>query len=154
MGSQSLATGGAWHYVQLSAISARASGYGPKPPLCSTQLVSLPRHTCTVEYDKTCTVQPRAVEHVSGYVKGECKQVVNEKCYRRVRVHHSYYQSRHHRRSAEPSGYGDRDFCKVNKRVICEKVPIIEEVVKDVETCESIPREVCKDTEVFVPKVT
>ena len=65
-----------------------------------------------------------------------------------ISVHHSYYQSRHHRRSAEPSGYGDRDFCKVNKRVICEKVPIIEEVIKDVETCESIPREVTDDTNI------
>ena len=68
-----------------SSISSTPTGYGHKPAPCTTQLVSLPSHTCKVEYDKTCIVRPKAVEHVSGYAKGECKQVVKEKCYRRVR---------------------------------------------------------------------
>merc|ERR1712106_48737 len=137
-----------------SSISSTQTGYGHKPAPCTTQLVSLPSHTCKVEYDKTCIVRRKAVEHVSGYAKGECKQVVKEKCYRRVHVPHSRAHGHYHKRSADPSGYDDPEICDVTKKVVCEQVPIIEEVVKDVEICESAPREVCRNTEVFVPKVT
>merc|ERR1711892_973862 len=90
-----------------SSISSTPAGYGHKPAPCTTQLVSLPSHTCKVEYDKTCIVRRKVVEHVSGYAKGECKQVVKEKCYRRVRVthHHSRTHGRYHKRSADPSSY-------------------------------------------------
>ena len=50
---------------------------------------------------------------------------------------------RHHRRYRRSAGYNDGpEVCDVTKRVVCEKIPIIEEVVKDVEVCESLPREV------------
>ena len=73
------------YLLHASPLHSSPAGYGPKADPCTTQLVPIPRQACTVEYDKTCIVRPRAVEHVSGYTRGQCKQVVREKCYRRVR---------------------------------------------------------------------
>ena len=38
---------------------------------------------CEVEYDRNCTTGKKTVEYVSGYRRGDCRQIVREKCYRR-----------------------------------------------------------------------
>ena len=38
---------------------------------------------CDVEYDRECGMARKRREYVAGYRKGNCKQIVKEKCYRR-----------------------------------------------------------------------
>ena len=77
--------------LQTPLILGTPAGYGHKPPPCTTELVPLPSQACKLEYTKTCVVKPKVVEKVSGYTKGACKQVVNEKCFRKVRGKDLFY---------------------------------------------------------------
>ena len=38
---------------------------------------------CDVEYDRECGMARKRREYVAGYRKGNCKQIIKEKCYRR-----------------------------------------------------------------------
>ena len=38
---------------------------------------------CEVEYDRSCSQAKKMVEFLSGYRRGDCRQIVREKCYRR-----------------------------------------------------------------------
>ena len=78
-------------FLQATLILGTPAGYGHKQPPCTTELVPIPSQDCKVEYSKNCVVKPKVVEKVSGYTKGACKQVVNEKCYRKVRGKDLFY---------------------------------------------------------------
>ena len=38
---------------------------------------------CDVEYDRDCGMARKRREYVAGYRKGNCKQIIKGKCYRR-----------------------------------------------------------------------
>ena len=48
-----------------------------------SKLVSVASVKCDVEYDRECGMARKRREYVAGYRKGNCKQIVKEKCYRR-----------------------------------------------------------------------
>ena len=59
---------------------------------------------------------------------------------------HSHYRKRSPARQPE--------ICDESKQVVCEKVPVYEVEVKDVEVCQDSPRHVCRNTTVLLPQVT
>ena len=48
-------------------------------------MVSIDGQECSVEFERSCVRRQKSIESVTGYTKGKCKKVVNEKCFRRVR---------------------------------------------------------------------
>ena len=50
---------------------------------CKSKMVAVESIKCEVEYDRSCRTGKKTVEYVSGYRRGDCRQIVREKCYRR-----------------------------------------------------------------------
>merc|ERR1719500_789139 len=44
--------------------------------------------------------------------------------------------------------------CEKETKEICKKVPIKEDITKDIEFCKGTPKKVCEDKEVKIPKIT
>ena len=99
-------------------------------------MVAVESIKCEVEYDRNCTTGRKSVEFVSGYSRGDCRQIVREKCYRRKTLHYSHSQSSHyHKRS--PLAARDPEICQESKQVVCQKVPVYQQELKDVEVCQA-----------------
>ena len=94
-------------------------------------MVAVESIKCEVEYDRNCTTGQKTVEYVSGYTRGDCRQIVREKCYRRktLQLHHSHYHKR--------SPARDPEICDESRQVVCQKVPVYQEELKDVEVCQA-----------------
>ena len=117
-------------------------------------MVAVESIKCEVEYDRNCTSGKKTVEYVSGYRRGDCRQIVREKCYRRktvVEYSHSH-GSHYHKRS--PLAARDPEICDESKQVVCQKVPVYQEELKDVEVCQDTPRHFCRNTTILLPQVT
>merc|ERR1712176_269048 len=129
------------------------------PLLCKHSLETTMKELCRLEPEKVCETKTRTYKKLTGYEKGECKEI--EVCkppvWRR-------------RRSAEPEadawhgypgypgyygyyGYHALPACEKETKEVCRQVPNIEEVSKDVEWCYYKPKKVCEEVEVKVPKV-
>ena len=102
---------------------------------CKSKMVAVESIKCEVEYDRNCSRAQKSVEYVSGYRRGDCRQIVREKCYRRKTVHYSHGHTTHyHKRS--PAAV--REICEESsKQVVCEKVPVYQQELKDVEVCQA-----------------
>ena len=99
-------------------------------------MVAVESIKCEVEYDRNCTSAKKTVEYVSGYRRGDCRQIVREKCYRRKTVQYSHsHASHYHKRSPLPAR--DPEICDESKQVVCQKVPVYQEELKDVEVCQA-----------------
>ena len=55
----------------------------PAGETCKSKLVAVESVKCEVEYDRSCSQAKKMVEFLSGYRRGDCRQIVREKCYRR-----------------------------------------------------------------------
>ena len=97
-------------------------------------MVAVESIKCEVEYDRNCTTGKKTVEYVSGYRRGDCRQIVREKCYRRKILHHSH-SSHYHKRS--PVAAREPEICDESKQVVCQKVPVYQQELKDVEVCQA-----------------
>ena len=109
---------------------------GPPSESCKTKMVPVESIKCEVEYDRNCTRARKSVEYVSGYRRGDCRQIVREKCYRRKTLHYSHSQSSHyHKRS--PAASREPEICNESKQVVCQKVPVYQQELKEVEVCQA-----------------
>ena len=113
----------------LSSLDPEA----PPSESCQSKMVAVESIKCEVEYDRSCRTGKKTVEYVSGYRRGDCRQIVKEKCYRRKVLSYSH-SSHYHKRS--PAASRDPEICDESKQVVCQKVPVYQEEIKDVEVCQ------------------
>merc|ERR1712201_15954 len=115
-------------------------GYGHRlvhpfhgPPPCAKEEEVITVIKCSLVPEKTCSTETIVVgEKITGYEKGECKEV-EAPC-----------------APVLSNGYG----CKKIVKEVCKSVPVKTEVTKDIESCSEVPKEVCEPVEKVVPKVT
>jgi len=98
-------------------------------------------------------VNRKQFEYVAGYRTGQCKQIVKEKCFRKKIgvISHGFSHGHYKRRAAQLQS--PPEICNQDTDVKCEKIPVYEEELVDVEVCEDTPRTVCRDTNVLLPKL-
>ena len=46
-----------------------------KPKKCKQEVETITRKWCKLEYEKTCTTETKAFTKITGYEKGDCKEV-------------------------------------------------------------------------------
>merc|ERR1711862_1006577 len=116
--------------------------------LCKHSLETETQELCRLEPEKVCETKTQTYTKITGYEKGDCKEI--EVCKAPVW---------RRKRSAEPEadahgfGYHVVPVCEKETKEICRPVPTTEEVSKDLEWCYYKPKKVCKDVEVKVPKL-
>ena len=81
---------------------------------------------CGVKIEKECVTETKTFTKITGYEKGDCKEV--EVC------KHGYGFGHH--------GYPVPE-CEKETKEVCRQVPTKEEVSKDFELCRPVPKEVC-----------
>ena len=123
-------------------------------PKCTKTLEKVTKELCRIELEKSCTTETKTFTKITGFEKGDCKEIEVCKhghgecifslvCIRNNKIllqgfpiHHGY----HGKRSASP-GYIVPKCEKVTKE-ICKKVPVKEEVSKDIDLCTRTPKKV------------
>merc|ERR1719250_259483 len=144
--------------VLLASLSAVLSspfrhGYHHGPiiayahPKCTKTLEKVTKELCRIELEKSCTTETKTFTKITGFEKGDCKEIEVCKHGHGFPIHHGY----HGKRSASP-GYIVPKCEKVTKE-ICKKVPVKEEVSKDIDLCTRTPKKVCEEKEINVPKI-
>ena len=98
-------------------------GYGPK---CEKGVKTVTKKFCGVKIEKECVTETKTFTKITGYEKGDCKEV--EVC------KHGYGFGHH--------GYPVPE-CEKETKEVCRQVPTKEEVSKDFELCRPVPKEVC-----------
>merc|ERR1712042_15973 len=137
-----------------STLAMPEPGYGyhgyHHPPPCLKEHETIKVSACKLVPEKTCATETVKVgEKITGFEKGDCKEI--EVCAPGYGYHghHGY----HGKRSAEAEpGYVHA--CTKVKKEVCKSVPVKVDVSKDVETCTEVAKEVCEEVEKVVPKVT
>merc|ERR1712180_478721 len=109
-------------------------------PHCIQELEEVEKEVCRFEPEKKCETKTQTYEVITGYEKGECKEI--DVCKHPL----------HHKREARAHGYG-YVACVKEKKEICKSKPTIEEKSKDLELCKLEPKKVCKMVTVKVPKL-
>merc|ERR1719153_107969 len=113
-------------------------------PKCTKTLETVTKELCRIELEKSCTTETKTFTKITGFEKGDCKEI--EIC---KHGDHGY----HGKRSAAPAhGYHVPE-CEKETKEICKRVPVKEEVSKDIDLCSRTPKEVCEDKEIKVPKI-
>jgi hypothetical protein len=117
-------------------------GHGYHGPPCKHVLEEKTKEVCYYEPEKKCETKTTTYKVITGYEKGECKEV--EVCKNSPYGHHGYG-----RRAAAPHyGYVE---CEKETKEICEQVPTIEEKTVDHEICHYEPKKVCEEKTFQVP---
>merc|ERR1711872_502681 len=117
-------------------------GYGYPLHGCKRELKAEMKKFCSIKYEKECTTETKTFTKITGFEKGDCKEI--EVC------KYGYGPYGYHKRSAKPHGYIVPE-CEKEKKEVCKKVPVTEEVSKDFELCRPSPKEECEDREIKVP---
>merc|ERR1712243_227034 len=136
-----LATGdpGYGHGLRLGhAFHGHGHGYLVSP--CKHTVEEVEKEICRYEPEKKCETKTQTYKVITGYEKGECKEI--DVCKHPL----------HHKREASAHGYG-YVACVKEKKDICKSKPTIEEKSKDRELCHLEPKKVCKMITVKVPKL-
>merc|ERR1712106_744596 len=139
----------------VSTLSSPAPGYGHHgfhhPAPCLKELETITVMACKLVPEKTCTTETVKIgEKITGFEKGDCKEIEVCKPSYGYHGHHGYHGKRS--ADAEP-GYVHAPCEKVTKE-ICKSVPVKADVSKDIESCSESLKEVCEPVEKVVPKVT
>ena len=130
----------------LAAPSAKADphgfyGHAYHGPPCTHVLVEKTKEVCYYEPEKVCETKTSTYKVITGYEKGECKEV--EVC-----KHHGW------RRRRSPHGpHLHHHECEKEVKEVCGVVPTVEEKSEEVELCHIEPEKVCEEKEVEVPKL-
>merc|ERR1712133_233056 len=120
------------------AFHGHGHGYLVSP--CKHTVEEVEKEICRYEPEKKCEIKTQTYKVITGYEKGECKEI--DVCKHPL----------HHKREASPHGYG-YVACVKEKKEICKSKPTIEEKSKDREFCHLEPKKVCKMVKVKVPKL-
>merc|ERR1712128_175856 len=136
-------------------LSSPAPGYGHggyhHPAPCLKELETITVMARKLVPEKTCTTDTVKIgEKITGFKKGDCKEIEVCKPSYGYHGHHGYHGKRS--ADAEP-GYVHAPCEKVTKE-ICKSVPVKADVSKDIEVCTEVAKEVCEEVEKVVPKVT
>merc|ERR1712179_542535 len=115
-------------------------GHGYIVSPCTHTLEEVEKEICHLEPEKKCETKTHTYKVITGYEKGECKEI--EVCKHPL----------HHKREASPHGYGYIK-CEKKKKEICKQKPTVEEKSKDHELCRLEPKKVCEMKTVKVPKL-
>merc|ERR1712114_124225 len=112
------------------AFHGHGHGYLVSP--CKHTVEEVEKEICRYEPEKKCETKTQTYKVITGYEKGECKEI--DVCKHPL----------HHKREARPHGYG-------YGYVACVKEK--KEKSKDRELCHLEPKKVCKMITVKVPKL-
>merc|ERR1711962_129538 len=105
-------------------------------PHCIQELEEVEKEVCRFEPEKKCETKTQEYEVITGYEKGECKEI--EVCKR------NFYHKR------EARGYG-RIECEKEKKEVCKREPTVEKKSKDFEVCRIESNKKCEMKKVKVP---
>eukprot|EP00091_Calanus_sinicus_P006839 TRINITY_DN17613_c0_g1_i1.p1 TRINITY_DN17613_c0_g1~~TRINITY_DN17613_c0_g1_i1.p1 ORF type:complete len:184 (-),score=68.12 TRINITY_DN17613_c0_g1_i1:156-659(-) len=126
-------------------------GYHPlKHPKCTKKIETVTRQFCRLEIEKSCKTESKTFFKITGFEDKDCKDI--EVCKHGYGYHgHGYhgYHGYHGKREAHAPVE-----CEKETKEICKKIPVKEEVTKDIEFCKGTPKKVCEDKEVKIPKIT
>merc|ERR1711872_415288 len=137
-------------FVALALISVVA-GSGYIRPHCTKALEKITVKKCRLDYTEGCSTATKEVGQRISYEKGECKEI--EVC-KPVHFVPKYGHRHHYGKSEAEASYGPHVECEKTTKEVCKQFPVKTPVEKEFETCTRIPKEVCKDVETSVPKVT
>merc|ERR1712055_1081279 len=117
---------------------------------CTKEIETITKNLCRLELEKSCETKTKTFVKITGFEDTDCKEI--EVC----KHSHGYYGHGFH---GYHGYHGKREAhavieCEKETKEICKKVPIKEEVTKDIEFCKAIPKKVCEDKELQVPKIT
>ena len=124
--------GGYGGYSSQRVYSGSGWSSYSRPKKCVKEVDTITRKWCKLEYEESCTTETKPFTKITGYEKGECKDI--EYCKPRYSGHHGY-------RGKRSPGYGSTTCEKVVKEV-CKQVPVKEEASRQVEKCTRTPKEV------------
>merc|ERR1719228_403397 len=128
----------------LCGLSVSAGHYHPYQGYhhkCSREIVTVTKPFCRLEFEKTCKTETKTFFKITGYEDKDCKEV--EVCKHGYGYYgHGYYGYRgyHGKREAHAPVECDKE-----TKEICKKVPIKEDITKDIEFCKGTPKKVCED---------
>jgi len=120
-------------------------GYGYPLHGCKRELKAEMKKFCSIKYEKECTTETKTFTKITGFEKGDCKEI--EVCKFGYGPVGPYG---YHKRSAQPHGYAVPE-CEKEMKEVCKKVPVKEEVSKEFELCRPAPKEECEEREIKVP---
>merc|ERR1711936_1113385 len=106
---------------------------------CTKEIETITKNLCRLEFEKSCETKTKTFVKITGYEDTDCKEI--EVC----KYPHGYHGKREAHAVVE---------CEKETKEICKKVPIKEDVTKDIEFCKAVPTKVCEDKELKVPKIT
>ena len=129
----------------LAAPSAKAGPHGfyghvYHGPPCTHVLVEKTKEVCYYEPEKKCETKTSTYKVITGYEKGECKEV--EVC------KHPLWRRR---RAAEPKAHYGYIECEKETKEVCKQEPVVEEKTEDHELCHFTPKKVCEEKTFKVP---
>ena len=120
---------------------------------CTREVETITRKWCKLEYEKTCTTETKAFTKITGYERGDCKEV--EFCMpdygkygnvvaKKKLMFISGYPSHHGYRGKRSPGYNASAGCEKVSKEVCKRVPVKEEANREVEKCTRSPKEVSR----------
>jgi len=134
----------------LSAVTGHLYHHGYhhlKHPKCTKEIETVTKEFCRLEFEKTCKTETKTFFKITGFEDKDCKEI--EVCKHGFYGYHGYgYHGYYGKREAHAPVE-----CEKETKEICKKVPVKEEVAKDIEFCKGTPKKVCKDVEVKIPKI-
>merc|ERR1711915_85843 len=123
-------------------------GYLFTHPKCTKEIETVTKNLCRIEVEKSCETVTKKFFKITGFEDKDCKEVDVCKHPHGYHGYHGYHHGYHGKREAHAPVK-----CETEKKEICKKVPVKEEVSKDIEFCKGKPKKVCEDKEIKVPKI-
>eukprot|EP00092_Neocalanus_flemingeri_P050729 GFUD01058742.1.p1 GENE.GFUD01058742.1~~GFUD01058742.1.p1 ORF type:complete len:155 (+),score=59.70 GFUD01058742.1:81-545(+) len=122
-----------------------------KHPRCTREIETVTRNLCRLELEKSCTTETKTFVKITGFEDKDCKEI--EICKHGYGYYgHGYHGHGYHGYHGKREAHELKE-CEKETKEICKKVPVKEEVTKDVEFCKGIPKKVCEDKELQVPRI-
>merc|ERR1712002_1304394 len=115
--------------------------------MCTREIETITKNLCRLELEKSCETKTKTFVKITGYEDTDCKEI--EVC----KHPHGYYGHGLHGYHGKMEAHAVVE-CEKETKEICKKVPIKEDVTKDIEFCKAVPKKVCEDRELKVPKIT
>merc|ERR1711936_495689 len=103
---------------------------------CTKEIETVTKNLCRLELEKSCETKTKTFVKITGYEDTDCKEI--EVC----KHPYGYY------------GHGFHGYHGYHGKREAHAVIECEKETKEIEFCKAIPKKVCEDKELKVPKIT
>jgi hypothetical protein len=123
-------------------------------PKCTKEIETVTRQFCRLEFEKSCKTETKTFVKITGFEDKECKEVEvckhgygesDKRTYGNIILpcigYHGHGYHGYHGYHGKREAHAPVE-CEKETKEICKKVPIKEEVTKDIEFCKGTPKKV------------